>query len=88
VQKSVSALQNELTERYGDKAPDLKIDEGLAEQFLNAKTPEERAEVEEKIYKDIGRQMPSRFIDKWNAWRYLAMLGNVRTHIRNIVGLS
>lgn len=86
VQKSVQAFQKELEERYGDKAPDLKIDEGLAEEFLEAKTPEERAEVEKKIYKDIGRQMPSRFIDKWNAWRYLAMLGNVKTHGRNVVG--
>ena len=86
VQKSVQALQNELTEKYGDKAPDLKIDEELAEQFINAETEEARAEVEKKIYQDIGRQMPSRFIDKWNAWRYLAMLGNPRTHIRNIVG--
>lgn len=86
VAKSVEALQKELTDKYGKKAPDLQIDEELAEQFLNAKTPEERAEVEKEIYKDIGRQMPSRFIDKWNAWRYLAMLGNLRTHGRNIVG--
>ena len=86
IQKSVETLQNELSEKYGDKAPDLKIDEELAEKFINAKTPEERAEIEKEIYKDIGRQMPSRFVDKWNAWRYLAMLGNLRTHIRNIVG--
>ena len=86
VQKSVSAFQKELADKYGDKAPDLKIDEELAEQFINAKTPEERAKIEEEIYKDIGRQIPSRFVDKWNAWRYLAMLGNVRTHGRNIVG--
>ena len=85
-QKSVQAFQKELSDRYGDKAPNLEIDEELAEQFLNAKTPEERAEIETKIYKDIGRQMPSRFVDKWNAWRYLAMLGNVRTHVRNIGG--
>lgn len=39
-----------------------------------------------EIYRDIGRQMPSRFIDKWNAWRYFSMLGNPRTHVRNIVG--
>ena len=39
-----------------------------------------------EIYRDIGRQMPSTFLDKWNAWRYFAMLGNPRTHIRNIVG--
>jgi hypothetical protein len=86
VQKSVEAFQRELTEKYGDKAPDLKIDEDLAEQFMNAKTEEERTKVEKEIYKDIGRQMPSRFMDKWNAWRYLAMLGNPRTHIRNIGG--
>lgn len=86
VQKSVQAFQNELAEKYGDKAPDLTIDENLAEQFLTAETEEERAEIEKEIYKDIGRQMPSRFIDKWNAWRYLAMLGNARTHIRNFFG--
>lgn len=86
VQKSVQAFQKELEDKYGDKAPDLKINEELAEQFIKAETDEERAEIEAEIYKDIGRQMPSRFIDKWNAWRYLAMLGNPRTHVRNIVG--
>ena len=86
VQKSVEAFQEELIEKYGDKAPDLQIDSKLAESFLNAETQEERDKVAEEIYKDIGRQMPSRFIDKWNAWRYLAMLGNARTHVRNILG--
>lgn len=86
IQKSVSALQKELTDKYGDKAPGLKIDEDLAEEFINAKTPEERAAAEAEIYKDIGRQMPSTLADKWNAWRYLAMLGNLRTHVRNILG--
>ncbi|MBQ6944208.1 MAG: hypothetical protein IJN43_07750, partial [Ruminococcus sp.] len=51
IQKSVETLQNELSEKYGDKAPDLKIDEELAEKFINAKTPEERAEIEKEIYK-------------------------------------
>ncbi|MBQ7032913.1 MAG: hypothetical protein IJN25_04550 [Clostridia bacterium] len=83
---AVEALQQELKEKYGDKAPDLKIDENLAKEFLEARTQNERDEIIKIIYRDIGRQMPSRFIDKWNAWRYLAMLGNPRTHIRNIVG--
>ena len=26
------------------------------------------------------------FMEKWHAWRYLSMLGNTRTHIRNIIG--
>ncbi len=86
VQKSVEALQWELSDRYGDKAPNLKVDMSLAERFLKAKTQEERNEVEKEIYRDIGSQMPSRFIDKWNACRYLAMLGNLRTHGRNILG--
>ena len=86
VQKSVQAFQKELTDKYGKKAPDLKIDDDLAEQFLNAKTEEERTAVEVEIYKDIGRQMPSNWLDKWNAWRYIAMLTNPRTHVRNILG--
>lgn len=86
ISKSVQALQKELTDKYGDKAPNLKIEEALAKQFLEAETQEERDAAEREIYKDIGRQMPSRFIDKWNAWRYLAMLSNIRTHGRNIVG--
>ena len=86
IQKSVSAFQNELKEKYGKKAPDLEIDEELAEQFLNAETQEERDAVTRDIYKDIGRQMPSTLMDKWNAWRYLAMLGNPRTHVRNVFG--
>lgn len=86
VQKSVNAYQKELTSKYGKKAPDLKINEELAEQFLTAETEEARLDAEIKIYKDIGKQMPSTFMDKWNAWRYLAMLGNLRTHVRNVVG--
>ena len=87
VQRSVKNLQEEINKRYGDKkSPKLKIDRELAERFLRAKDQKERDNVLTDIYRDIGRQMPSRFIDKWNAWRYLAMLGNARTHIRNIVG--
>lgn len=87
VQRSVKNLQEEINKRYGDKkSPKLKIDQELAKRFLRAKDQTERDNALTDIYRDIGRQMPSRFIDKWNAWRYLAMLGNARTHIRNIVG--
>ena len=86
-QRSVENLQEELNKRYGDKkGPDLKIDEDLAERFMKAKDQESRDELLKEIYRDIGQQMPATFLDKWNAWRYLAMLGNPRTHIRNILG--
>lgn len=85
--KSVEGLQKELNDRYGDKrAPELKIDEELGKKLLEAGDQEARDAVLRDIYRDIGRQMPSRFLDKWNAWRYLAMLGNPRTHVRNVVG--
>ena len=87
VQRSVENLQEEMNKRYGDKkSPKLKIDQELAERFMRAKNQTERDNALTDIYRDIGRQMPSRLIDKWNAWRYLAMLGNARTHVRNIVG--
>nr|DAL22191.1 MAG TPA_asm: hypothetical protein [Caudoviricetes sp.] len=86
-QRSIANLQTQLNEEYGDdKAPKLKIDQTLAEQFMKAADQAERDAVLANIYRDIGKQMPSRFKDKWNAWRYLAMLGNVRTHVRNIFG--
>lgn len=90
VVQSVQKLEDDLNKRFGkdrDKmGKKLSVDETLAEEFMKAKTQEERDEILGKIYQDIGRQMPSTFIDKWNAWRYLAMLGNPRTHIRNIAG--
>ena len=87
VTRSVKNLQEELDKRYGEKHGfKVEINENLAERFLQAQTDKTREEVLTEIYRDIGRQMPSRFMDKWNAWRYLAMLGNPRTHVRNIVG--
>lgn len=87
VQRSVENLQAELNKRFGEKkAPALKVDTELAEQFMSATDQEGRDAAMRSIYRDIGKQMPSKFIDKWNAWRYLAMLGNARTHVRNVVG--
>lgn len=86
VSRSVANIQEELKRRYKDKAPKLKINEEYAEEFLNAKTEKERDAASEKLFRDIGRQVPTTFRDRWNAWRYLAMLMNPRTHIRNIVG--
>lgn len=86
VQRSVGNLQEELKKKYGKNAPDLRIDPNLAENLLKAKDQKARDEATKELFRDIGRQMSSRFVDKWNAWRYLAMLGNPRTHVRNILG--
>lgn len=86
IQRTVQNLKQELTERYKDKAPDLTLNEDLVSNFLSAETDAERASALDAIYQDIANQMPVRWIDKLNAWRYLSMLGNPRTHVRNILG--
>lgn len=87
--KSVRRLQEELNEKYRNKkkdAPELTISDNLAEDYLRARSQEDRDRIMEAIYRHIGQQMPSDFLTRWNAWRYLAMLGNVRTHVRNVIG--
>jgi hypothetical protein len=42
-------------------------------------------EAVEQVKQDIADQMKVTKMDKVNAWRYLAMLGNPKTHIRNVV---
>lgn len=86
VKQSVDSLQEQLKSQYGDRAPDLTIDEDLAAAFLAADTDEARQAAEEALYKHVAEQIPATFADKWNAWRYLSMLGNPRTHVRNILG--
>lgn len=86
VQRSLSSYQEELRRRMGDKAPEITVEPALYQEFLDAQDQTGREAALEAIYKDVAGQVPANWMDKWNAWRYLAMLGNPRTHIRNIVG--
>lgn len=85
-QQSVENLKRDLKKTLGDKAPDIKINDDLAQKLMDAKTQEEIDKATTELYTDIANQTPNTWMDKWDAWRYLAMLGNPRTHIRNIVG--
>ena len=62
----------------------LELDEGLVQQFLNAQTDEQRAEIQQAILDDLGQQAPASWVEKLNSWRYFSMLFNPRTHIRNM----
>lgn len=85
-ERTIEGLKADLQKKYGDAVPDLEIDPDLAERFLKARTQEGRDKALNDIYRDIGKQMPSNFMDRWTAFRYTAMLGNPRTIIRNIAG--
>lgn len=87
VQRTVETINKDLLRRFKGKAfSEVTINEALAENLANAKTQEEVDAAAMEIYKDVADQLPPTWIDKWNAWRYLSMLGNPKTHIRNILG--
>lgn len=76
------------------------IDQSLMDDYLGAakenlvadtlekqKQAEQRLkDVENAIYLNAAAQMPATFKAKWDAWRYMCMLGNAKTQVRNLVG--
>ena len=86
IRKAVDNIQNDLNKSRGKKAPQIKINDALAQGLLDAKNDADANAAMDAIYDDVANQIPATFGDRLNAWRYFAMLGNPRTHIRNIVG--
>jgi hypothetical protein len=65
---------------------EITIDEGLKEAYLDAKTAEDKDAALDLIIENVAQQIPSSFVEKWTSLRYLNMLGNFRTQVRNIIG--
>lgn len=81
LEQSVSKMEDEFKQQLKllsgkNRDIDIKINEGLAQEYLNAKTQEERDIVMDKLLEDIAGQIPPSLKDKWDSWRYLSMLGN------------
>ncbi len=91
IDKLVYRIQKEIDRKTNGKAKTIEVDGNLKKRMLNANSVEEMDAIEHEISKNIYKQIPEptklqKFVRKWNEWRYLAMLGNPRTHIRNIFG--
>lgn len=82
VQRAVDRLNGQSIGKH----PEITINEQLAKNLLEAKTSEEIKTAMDALIQDIADQVPVTWEDKWNAWRYLSMLGNPRTHVRNLMG--
>lgn len=68
-------------------AEDIEKITQLYDQADHAATSKESAELKKQAAAIGAKYLgDASFMDKWNAWRYLAMLGNPRTMIRNILG--
>ena len=83
-QKMVDHLNKDLADQL--KGQKIEIGHDLAQRLLKASSMEEADQISDLIMKHVAEQVPATWLDKWNAWRYLSMLGNPRTHIRNLLG--
>lgn len=80
-------LLNRLVERTNNKQnTDIQITDEQAEKILKSKNKEELDNNVSEVTLELAQQLPITMKDKIRSWRYLSMLGNPRTHIRNIVG--
>jgi len=87
LEKSIDKINDELVEKFGEKrAKKVKINEELARKYFAEKDAKKREKLYDELCKDIGEQIPSTFWEKADAWRYVAMLFNPTTHIRNVAG--
>lgn len=86
LEKSLKKINEELLGKYEDKFKEIEIPENMAKKLLEAEDTTSADKVVEEIEEYIAKNIPSSLMDKLNAWRYLAMLGNPKTHIRNIIG--
>ena len=66
----------------------VKLPEELLEQMLQAESQQMQSEIWDSCIENMANQVPATLADKINAWRYLAMLSNPKTHIRNMMGNS
>lgn len=84
--KSIEALNAELSKTSGIN---VKLNEELQTTYVQALNSGNEAlieQTEKNIYREIASQVPADFLAKFNAWRYLCMLGNPKTIIRNTLG--
>ena len=85
-QKSLEYIREEFAKRLNKKSVEIDIPDHIAEQILNAGTEAEISEAEKALADHLAAQIPATWLEKWNNWRYLSMLCNPRTHIRNVTG--
>lgn len=82
--------------RSKNKQAEVSIPKELMDEYTAAAqeaavtdTPENQQRkdaAEQAIYAYAAANIPATLKEKWDSWRYLAMLGNPKTQIRNLVG--
>ena len=84
-QQTVDSFNRQLKQQLGDGFQDIKIPEELARPLMEAKDAKAQNDAMQNIYQYVADQLPADWGTRWNAWRYLSMLSNPATHIRNVL---
>lgn len=87
--KSIENIEEDLNERYKDNKADIHVDKILYDEYAKALRQGDEDGIKtawENIEQSVAQQINATWYEKFNNFRYLAMLGNPRTHVRNIVG--
>lgn len=64
----------------------ITIDEDLARRYQETRDDAEADRILDEIARDVAQQIPATLGERITALRYLNMLGNFRTQVRNIAG--
>ena len=64
----------------------IEIPQAMWDELKAAKTPEEIEAAQARIFREAADQLPPTRYERFMSWRYLAMLGNPKTWIKNEVG--
>lgn len=76
---------NEQIRKNGGKTK-VALAPHIVQELMDASTRKEGEAIEKAALTDMAGQVPAKLADKLTAWRYMSMLSNPRTHIRNITG--
>lgn len=85
-QKVTDKLNADMQKRFKGKFEDIDIPDELAQKLLDADGQEEMDAALDEIYDYVADRVPKTADMRLDAWRYFAMLGNPRTHMRNVIG--
>ena len=87
LQKVVERMNNKYADQIASgKMNEITVPQELYDQLEQAKTTPEVTAAEAVIAKNIADQLPLTWTDRLSNWRYMAMLANPTTHVRNLFG--
>lgn len=82
---AVTRLAEKLAEERNVK-DGIKISEESLQKLRDAESEIDIEKAQQEIRHEIWEQIPVTWAEKVNAWRYMSMLMNPKTHVRNILG--